>query len=42
MVINYIAFFNDLLQRKYVQHVQDTKIFPLTNFNKYIHNDVVM
>jgi hypothetical protein len=32
-------FFNDLLQRKYVEHVQDTKIVPLTNFYKYIHNE---
>jgi hypothetical protein len=32
-------FFNDLLQRKYVQHVQDKKIVPLTNLNKYIHNE---
>ena len=37
-----IIFLNDLLQRKYVQHVQDTKIVPLTNFNTYIHNDLVM
>jgi hypothetical protein len=33
------VFFSDLLQRKYAQHVQDTKIVPLTNFNKYKHNE---
>jgi hypothetical protein len=33
------VFLNDLLQRNYVKHVQDTKIVPLTSFNKYVHNE---
>jgi hypothetical protein len=37
-LVSALGFFNDLLQRKYVQLVQDTKIV-LTNFNKCIHNE---
>ena len=36
-----LPFFYYLLQRKYVQQVQeqDTKFIPLTSLNKYLHND---
>ena len=38
---NLLHFFKDLLQRKYVQHVQgQVTIVPLTNLNKYLHNGI--
>ena len=34
-----VLFKRDLLHREYIQHVQGqiTKLFPLTNLNKYLH-----